>query len=317
MTVFPTSSDAVDLADARQVAATLELGRQPDVYNFERLGLSDGALAEGQNVGVVMRAIPDRHLLSPANAAANAFYPIGDNRFAVTGATKHDPALVFAPSNGLRNRPNEIRIIAGRVRVRTVVAHGMSGSQQHRFDGFFVGEAGMIRTDGNGEQAGHKRKRVRFALVLTRRLVSGAIQIPAMKTLSYLILPLALIVAGCSTVESRVSGHQADFNTWPPAVQQQVRNGQINIGFTREQVQVALGSPDHTFVRTAATGSFEVWSYADRGPRFSFGIGMASFGRHSATGVGIGTGTSPYPDERLRVVFDAYGRVSSIEEVRG
>jgi outer membrane protein assembly factor BamE (lipoprotein component of BamABCDE complex) len=137
-----------------------------------------------------------------------------------------------------------------------------------------------------------------------------------MKTLAYLIVPLVAVFAGCSTVDSRIAGHQADFNTWPPQIQEQVRHGQINIGFTREQVQVALGSPDHTFARTAANGSFEVWSYADRGPRFSFGIGMASFGRHSATGIGVGTGTAEYPEERLRVIFDAYGRVSSIEEIR-
>lgn len=160
-------------------------------------------------------------------------------------------------------------------------------------------------------------KRVRFALVLTRRYLSSAILIPAMKTtLAYLIFPIVgLFVAGCSTVESRISGHQADFNTWPPAVQQQVRTGHINIGFTREQVQVALGSPDHVFARTAANGSYEVWSYRDRGPHFSFGVGMASFGRGSAVGGGIGVGSTPYPDEKLRVIFDAYGRVSSIEQV--
>ena len=160
-------------------------------------------------------------------------------------------------------------------------------------------------------------KRVRFALVLTRRYLSSAILIPAMKTtLACLIFPMTgLFFAGCSTVDSRISGHQADFNTWPPAVQQQVRAGHINIGFTREQVQVALGSPDHVFARTAATGSYEVWSYRDRGPRFSIGVGMASFGRHSATGFGVATGTDPYPDERLRVIFDAYGRVNSIEQM--
>ena len=158
---------------------------------------------------------------------------------------------------------------------------------------------------------------MRFAQVLTRGLLLGATLFPAMKIPHYAVFPLfVLLCAGCSTVQSRISGHQAAFNTWPPAVQQQVAAGQINVGFTREQVQVALGSPDRSFVRTAANGSFEVWSYADHGPRFSFGIGMASFGRGSAVGGGITTGTSSYPDERLRVIFDAYGRVSSIEQIR-
>ena len=57
-------------------------------------------------------------------------------------------------------------------------------------------------------------------------------------------------------------------------------------------------------------------------PAARFGTGATaikgkptSFGRHSATGFGVATGTDPYPDERLRVIFDAYGRVSSIEQM--
>jgi outer membrane protein assembly factor BamE (lipoprotein component of BamABCDE complex) len=132
-------------------------------------------------------------------------------------------------------------------------------------------------------------------------------------------LPLAVLLVllpGCSTTESRIAGHRASFDQWPPSVQQRVSTGQIDIGFTQEQVRVALGEPDHVFARTAANGSFEVWSYADRGPHFSFGIGMGSFGRHSAYGGGVVVGGPTYPEEKLRVIFDAYGRVSSIEQIR-
>lgn len=125
-----------------------------------------------------------------------------------------------------------------------------------------------------------------------------------------------LIVAGCSTVESRISHDQAAFNSWPPVVQEQVRAGHINVGFNMDQVRVALGDPDWRYARTTPSGSYEVWGYRDRGPRFSFGIGMASYGRGSAFGTGVGMTTSPYPDEKLRVIFDPYGRVNSIEQVR-
>lgn len=138
-----------------------------------------------------------------------------------------------------------------------------------------------------------------------------------MKTISALFALAALVVcAGCSTVESRVARHRASFDTWPPPVQQQVAAGQINIGFSPEMVRVALGDPDYVYARTTQTGSSEVWSYRDRGPRFSFGIGMGSFhgGSGFSSGVGVSTGNR-YPDEKIRVIFDQTGRVSSIEQV--
>ena len=127
----------------------------------------------------------------------------------------------------------------------------------------------------------------------------------------------ALMLAGCSTVDSRIAKNRAAFNTWPPGVQDKVVQGQIDIGFTPEQVRVALGEPDRVFTRTTSDGTSQVWSYRDRGPRIGFGVGvgMGSFGGRSGTfgGVGIGTGTGYHDDEKLGVVFDSAGRVSSIE----
>ena len=127
----------------------------------------------------------------------------------------------------------------------------------------------------------------------------------------------ALFLAGCSTVDSRIAKNRAAFNTWPPGVQDKVVQGQIDIGFTPEQVRVALGEPDRVFTRATADGTSQVWSYRDRGPRIGFGVGvgMGSFGGRSGTfgGVGIGTGTGYHDDEKLGIVFDAAGRVSSIE----
>lgn len=130
-------------------------------------------------------------------------------------------------------------------------------------------------------------------------------------------LLLSLLAAGCSTVDSRIEKNRAAFNSWPAAVQDKVVRGQIDVGFTADQVRVALGEPDRVFARTTADGTSQVWSYRDRGPRFGFGVGvgMGSFGGRSSTfgGVNVGTDTGYRDDEKMGVVLDASGRVSSIE----
>ena len=131
------------------------------------------------------------------------------------------------------------------------------------------------------------------------------------------LVGLTLAVTGCSTVDSRIAKNRAAFNSWPPAVQDKVVIGKIDIGFTPEQVRVALGEPDRVWTRTTADGTSEVWSYRDRGPRFGFGVGvgMGSFGgRGSSFGsVGVHTGPGYLDDEKLGVVFDHAGHVATIE----
>src|SRR5215207_2120464 len=132
------------------------------------------------------------------------------------------------------------------------------------------------------------------------------------KLLASTLVVIALFVAGCSTVDSRIAKNRDVFNTWPPAVQDKVVLGQIDIGFTVDQVRVALGEPDRVFSRTTADGTSQVWSYRDRGPRFGFGVGvgMGSFGSRGGTfgGIGLGTERGYRDDEKMGVVFDASGR---------
>jgi outer membrane protein assembly factor BamE (lipoprotein component of BamABCDE complex) len=137
------------------------------------------------------------------------------------------------------------------------------------------------------------------------------------KLLSCALASCVLWAAGCSTVDSRIAKNRELFNSWPGAVQEKIVVGQIDIGFTADQVRVALGDPDRVFTRTTADGTSQVWSYRDRGPRIGFGVGlgMGSFGGRGGTfgGVGIGTGGGYHDDEKLGIVFDSSGRVSSIE----
>jgi hypothetical protein len=132
-------------------------------------------------------------------------------------------------------------------------------------------------------------------------------------TFTALVLGAALVAAGCASTQSRAT-RSPEFNSWPPAVQQTVLAGKIDIGFTREQVHVALGAPDYSYTRTSADGVTEVWGYRDRGPRFGFGIGVGSFHGRTATSTGIGISTGDRVDEKARVVFDRQGRVASVEE---
>jgi|EndMetStandDraft_4_1072995.scaffolds.fasta_scaffold356547_2 hypothetical protein len=133
---------------------------------------------------------------------------------------------------------------------------------------------------------------------------------------------LAILVligaAGCSSPASRISRNEAAFAQWPAAVQEKVRAGKIDVGFTQEQTRVALGAPVRIFTRTTAEGTGEVWAYADNRPSFSFGLGIGSVRGNTGTSVGLGYSDRDWRDgERMRVVFDREGKVTTIESGRG
>jgi hypothetical protein len=128
--------------------------------------------------------------------------------------------------------------------------------------------------------------------------------------LASVVLALA---AGCATVSSRIAKDRANYDSWPLDVREKVAAGQVEIGFSPEQVRVALGEPDRMATRTTAGGVSESWIYRDRGPRIGFGLGLGGAGGSTAYGVGVRTGDWPLrPDESKRVVFEG-GKVSMIE----
>ncbi len=125
-------------------------------------------------------------------------------------------------------------------------------------------------------------------------------------------LACALALAGCSTPDSRIQKNSAAFANYPPAVQANIRAGQIGIGYTAEMVQMAMGRPDRIHRRQSAEGESEVWVYADKSPRIGIGIGVGSFGHRSGGGVAVGTSTGGDRGDRMHVVFKD-GRVTAIE----
>lgn len=145
-------------------------------------------------------------------------------------------------------------------------------------------------------------------------------KIPAMKTKLSLVLvaALGLTLAGCSTVDSRIAKNRAAFNTWPPTVQDKVVVGKIDVGFTPDQVRVALGEPDRIWTRTASDGTSQIWSYRDYDSRdrvgFGMGMGWGWRGRgFSSIGVGAWPGYGYYSTERIGIVFGPNGTVTSVE----
>ncbi len=127
------------------------------------------------------------------------------------------------------------------------------------------------------------------------------------------VLASVVWLAGCATPESRVKANESLVSSWPADVQQNVRAGKIAVGYTRDMVRVALGEPDRLATRTTAEGQSEVWVYFDKGPKFSFGVGLGSFGRHSAVGGGVTVGDTGWRDEEMMRVIFAGERVSAIE----
>ena len=134
-----------------------------------------------------------------------------------------------------------------------------------------------------------------------------------MKTLLLSVFAtLLLSIAGCASVESRVKDHEAAFKTWPADVQEKVRAGKVEMGFTAEMVEVALGKADRLSSRTTDRGQAEVWTYFDSSPRFSIGLGIGSSRGSTGMGGGVTLGDNFRDDENMRVVFEG-GRVIAIE----
>jgi hypothetical protein len=122
-----------------------------------------------------------------------------------------------------------------------------------------------------------------------------------------------VFLAGCSTTDSRIKSHQAAFDAAPAQVQAKIQAGQVDVGFTQEQVTMSLGKPDRSYTRTTARGTAEIWAYADNTPSFSIGIGAVGGGGGTmvGSGVALSSGGDRY-DDKVRVIFED-GRVTAIE----
>ncbi len=137
-----------------------------------------------------------------------------------------------------------------------------------------------------------------------------------MKTNLSSCLLAVLVFAGCASPASRIASQQAAFDSWPAEVRNKVRAGEIALGFTPEQVRVALGKPNRVLMRSTSTGESEVWVYRELEPaRSSLGVGIGMGGSSGVIGSGVSFEGYRY-DEIMRVVFER-GLVSAVETRRG
>jgi len=135
----------------------------------------------------------------------------------------------------------------------------------------------------------------------------------------WLWLALALALAGgatgCASPSYRIGKHPEYFNTLAPDKQARLRAGELDLGYTKQDVYLAVGWPDAKYTRRTAAGESEVWAYwayeADR-PYDSFHDGRYPLGSTWRSYPG-GHGwyrRSAY--EHLRIIFDN-GLISAIE----
>ncbi len=160
----------------------------------------------------------------------------------------------------------------------------------------------------------------RMVMSILGSLIPAANIFPTMRILlpSFLILSALLLTGGCaSTPQDRIASHREVYRSFPSDVQRKVSAGIVDVGFTPEMVRMALGAPNREFSRQTELGTTEVWVYHESHPRVSFGIGFGSYGRRSASSVGVATSTGGYDrDESMRVSFRD-GKVTAVESRKG
>lgn len=80
-------------------------------------------------------------------------------------------------------------------------------------------------------------------------------------TLTLGIAASALILTGCSTVESRISEHPEIFNSLSAGDRALVQQGKIRTGMSQDAAWLAWGSPDQKFGGSMRGRATETWVY--------------------------------------------------------
>jgi outer membrane protein assembly factor BamE (lipoprotein component of BamABCDE complex) len=97
----------------------------------------------------------------------------------------------------------------------------------------------------------------------------------------------ALVLTGCSTVESRISEHPDLFQSLSPSDQALVSRGQIRVGMSKNAVWLAWGSPDQKAVGNMRGRQTETWIYTET---TSYGYGGYGGYGYGYPGYGYGFG---------------------------
>jgi hypothetical protein len=88
-----------------------------------------------------------------------------------------------------------------------------------------------------------------------------------------------LVLAGCSTVETRISGHPEMYQSLSSRDQTLVNQGQIRDGMSRNGVWLAWGSPDRKVFGNMRGRATETWIYLHYTTApYGYGYPYGSFG---------------------------------------
>jgi hypothetical protein len=95
----------------------------------------------------------------------------------------------------------------------------------------------------------------------------------------------SLLASGCviftPPVERRISKNQENFDSYPLAIREKLRLGQIDLGYKQEMVGIALGHPDKSYRRRDAKGETIIWVYLDETVRrrhhWNVGVDLPAF----------------------------------------
>jgi hypothetical protein len=123
-----------------------------------------------------------------------------------------------------------------------------------------------------------------------------------MKLRCLLLIVLVLLAGGCA---SRTKAIVMDID-WGSRIGT----------YTYEEALAELGEPD--VIGQSSEGKIAEW-VLQRSPNVSFGFGLGggSFGRHTSTGMGVGTTVSPPPSgEYLHLRFDKDGKLAEWTKVK-
>jgi hypothetical protein len=71
-----------------------------------------------------------------------------------------------------------------------------------------------------------------------------------------------VLLAGCSTISSRIQANSAVFDTLPLETQEKIRKGIVEVGYTPEMVYIAMGGPTEKRSSRSASRDRETWIYS-------------------------------------------------------
>ncbi len=137
---------------------------------------------------------------------------------------------------------------------------------------------------------------------------------------------LLLIVAGCASLQElrdrRIAENQALFDSFPEEIQTQVRQGNVEVGFTTDMVRMAWGNPDQVFTRVTQERRATVWGYTRvrHSPyldRMSIPVFFTdSDGRQRITYQSVWINADTREEYTVARVEFVEGRVSAIEQLQ-